>query len=449
MNITPASGSTGKVERLDTNGNVVYTYSISVSNIGPFIGTQSLLITCTAGSIDVVQSAAALSAAQSSTSSPSPILLIDSLGTPVPIARAARPTLYPKTRKLIAGVRNKRGAGGVIALIGDSTMRGKGAVNAGNYVGARPYSQPSQLAAMLSAQGINAKDNSIFGSGVFAATQADFSNYDSRISGSGWTTSGAFCMGGNVWQATGTATMTFSPTDALTTYDIFYIDVNSGATWSWDFGGAATNVVGNGTASGVGAKMKKVTITVPGGAATTPLNIKWVSGTVFVFGIVGRNTSTPELSIVNMGGDGWAATNWAGSTFPDYSTTLSLKLIAPTLTIMRLGINDWSASADVTVFKTKIQTVIDAAKVSGEVLIEASPYAKLTGSATQASMDAFIAAMRQLAADNGAEFNDNSKRWGAQADYAALGWYDPDGTHITADGLTDLAMSTGGILLSL
>nr|WP_315253177.1 SGNH/GDSL hydrolase family protein [uncultured Duganella sp.] len=415
--------------------------------IGPFSGTQKILITCAAGSIDAVVGDAVLGTAQALASAP--LVFFDALGTPTPIVRAVRPILYPMTRKALAGVRNKRGAGGIHAMVGDSTERGRGALNAGNYVGARPYSRPSQLAQFLTAMGINAKDNSFFGNGVFPATQADYNNYDTRFSGSGFTPSGANCMGGTAWQANSAAIMTCSPTDALTTYDIFYIDVNACATWSWDFGGAATNVVGTGTSSGIGGKMKKVTVSVPAGPATTPLNIKWVSGTVYVFGLLGRNLNTPEWSVVNLGGDGWAATNWAGSTFPDYSTTLSIKLLAPVLTTFRMGINDWQANKDVATFQAKMQIGIDAAKVSGEVILEASPYAKLTGGATQASMDAFITAMRELAFENNCDFYDHSKRWGGQAAYAAMGWYDPDDTHIKADGLTDLAVALGTPLLTL
>lgn len=364
-----------------------------------------------------------------------------------PVLRAARPSNYPHARKALANVRNGNG-NCKIAMIGDSTMLGRAAATSGSYTGARPYNQPAQLCKILTAAGLTANNNSLFGSGTVLSNLAAIEAYDTRLSGSGsgLSTTGSFCMGANSFTGSSAFTLSFTPTTALTNYEVYYVDSGTGS-FGIQIGSGSTTTV---TSAGSGNQLKA---TISAAASTSPLNISWISGTVYVFGFRGWNSAVSECSVVTMGWAGGGVTNWSLNTPATRCPISSLELFAPDLTVIRAGINDWvtSTSTPASTFVTDLTAVVAAAQVSGDVLIETSPYGSLTSAtpATQAQMNALVQAMEQVSAATGCDFNNNAIRWGSEAFMNTLGYYDTDQLHYVGLGYADIAKSTADYILSM
>jgi hypothetical protein len=367
----------------------------------------------------------------------------------VPASRAVVASQYPHARKALANVRS--GTSNMkVAMIGDSTMLGRAASTTNSYSGARPYNQPAQLAKYLTAAGVTANNNSIFGSGTVFTNLANITAYDSRFtgSGSGLSTTGAYCMGANVFQQNAASTLTFTPTSSLTNYVVYYID-QSGV-FTIDIGGSGTvTVTGGGTGSMLSA-------TISAAASTSPLNINWSSGTAYPFGMLGWNSAVPEVSVVTMGWAGGGVQNWSNtnpSNPASHNALASLTLFAPDLTIIRAGINDWITATNTNIgnFITQLTAVVTTAQASGDVLLEISPYGSTTSAtpATQAQMNAIVAAIYQVADANQCSVNNNVTRWGSATAMNALGYYDTDVLHYTKIGYADLAKSTFDYIMSM
>lgn len=360
-------------------------------------------------------------------------------GQKTPVARAVNPYAFQKARKAYAnvkmGVANMR-----VAVICDSTGVGRGAVTDNSYTGARPYCPAEQLAKYLTKLGITANCNSFFGTGVFAANSAQYNAYDSRVSWTGYAPTGAYCMGGNMLLATSAGSFTFQPAAGvnLTDYEVYYVDF--GANTSIDIGGAGTVTVPN-TNSGT---LKKTTITAA--ASNNPFHANWLTGNSYIAGVIGTNSAVPEVTIVNMCGSGWGATTspgWASS-FAAYSPITSLKLFAPDLTIVRALIND--APNDPVLFKTNMRVLIDAALISGDVMLEISPF---TGASVTAGQIAIRKALYELQLEYNCSLNDNTMRWADEATMESLGFFNADKTHMFRVGLSDLATSSLNMILSM
>lgn len=364
-------------------------------------------------------------------------------GLVAPVAALPSAAQYKKARKALANV--KAGLGNMkLLVIGDSTSVGFGAATASSYTGAKALCTPTQLAKYLTASGITAKANSFFGCNAFYFTSPTVAGlYDPKISGTaGWSNYGSSSLGGGAFHATAAATLTYTPTENTTTFDVYYWD--SVGTFSLDIGGAGTtNIVGGGT-----LLVKKATITAAAGLSA--LNIIWVSGSCFIHGVVSYNSAVPEISVMNAAWSGSKVADWNSAASPAFNLIAGITLLAPDLTIIRAGINDWNAATSPAAFITDLTNVVATAQLSGDVIIETSPYGALTGSpsAALATQQAMIDAMQSVALAKHCAFNNNAVRWGSQVEMNAAGYYS-DLTHYSGIGYSDLATSTLKYMLAL
>ena len=319
--------------------------------------------------------------------------------------------------------------------IGDSTT-------AGTLVPGRATSTPGRLAALLNTAGLSASDHSSFGD-AGKGTAANFVAYDPRWGlGSGWDVyaSADFrTLGGGMWSnQTTTNAASFTPTGNVDTFILHYARVGSPGSMTVDIDGAPS---GPGFASvntqGANA-MLTVTVTHATPGAHT-LNIKRVSGVIILVGVIAYNSTVPAVDVINCGWSGSLSTNWNVATWP-WSPINAITTIAPDMTRINLGINDWDAAqrTDITTFQTNIATITTTAKASGDVMLT-KPFPSDVSVASVAVQQQFCAAIGAVATAQSCEILDLQARFIDYVAAAAAGFTSNDNYHPSLEGYSDIA----------
>lgn len=276
-----------------------------------------------------------------------------------------------------------------VLILGDSVTLGKGSLPSGT--GRVNWNYASIAQRYLSAAGITCQRDYMAANG-----DGTSDTFDSRVTkGSSWASTGATGVGGNTFQATtNTNALSFTPTGIVNTFIVYYDQFGAGGTLSVDIDGVGTLTQSTSGANGIGSKI--ITASAPG---IHTVNVKWSSGgSVIIQNIEAYNSTINQLQIMTAG--------WGGATTADISNTVNaygplngLKNLAPDLTIIATGINDWGTSADTTTFTANYQALITAALISGDCAALIPPP---TNPATvpQATQDIYVAIIRSLAATN-------------------------------------------------
>ena len=319
---------------------------------------------------------------------------------------------------IMAGVSHE-----IVALVGDSTTKGAGAS------AITAYSR--YLADLLELSGIPATDDSIFGT-TFGG--ADLATFDTRLTfNGGWTNFGGISVGGPFFTTPSAGTVTFTPRRQIDTADIFDITASGAGSYNINFDGGASLLSVNQNAANAATKRS-----VSGSLGTHAINIVRAAGTNYFVGIAGYNSAKKSARLMNLG--------WSGSTAEQWDTNINawdpknyLKFIAPKLTILCLGINNWrlNGAAGVAAYKTAMLNLIAAAKVSGDVII-VTPSPSDVSDASMDTQALYIQAMYELADAADVPLIDLWSRWVSYAVRQPLGWMD-DVRHPTARGYADEA----------
>jgi hypothetical protein len=281
------------------------------------------------------------------------------------IKAAAFPTWRAAVARVLAGSGRGR-----IAVIGDSSEMGYGA-GVGNAVnGARLLSRPAQMASGLAKRGIPTSLDSWTGFGINIGgggmTYALVPAYDPRMSfGANWSadTASTNAFGGGIIQSSGgTAALVFTPTGTFDTIDVYYFTGvgNSSFDTSIDGGASLGTTSTNATQS-----IQKVTFTVARG--THAISITPSSTSLLQMqGIRAYDSTTPAVDVLIGAWGGSATAGWV-----DNSKTITaingLKYFAPDLTIIELGSNDEEALVSIPTIIANLQTLFNAANISGDV----------------------------------------------------------------------------------
>lgn len=331
--------------------------------------------------------------------------------------------------KVKAGTANAR-----VLFIGDSTTFG------GNSAGA--WITPnitSCLATALSAQGITATDNSFCGCSVAGATTGSRLGTDPRIVKGSWTASfvADYTLGGSILNISSGATpLTFTPAVAVDTFK--FIWQANGANGSIQIvagGGTPTTIPAN-TGGGL------TTTTVTNTLGVQALSATYQSGSTFyAIGVEAYNSAVKSVNIMNAGFWGTVVANWSTSS-QQFSPLQTLGYIAPDLTVITPGINDWGASTSVSSFTSNLQLIITKAQLSGDVILM-TPTPNNTNQSIQPN---YINALYQLAAANNCVLVDNYARWVSYAVSNPLGLYS-DTVHPTNVGYEDQASTLARVLI--
>jgi hypothetical protein len=364
-----------------------------------------------------------------------------------------RPNL-PKTRLGFARVR--AGTGSMkVALVGNSTTRGVCAGGLTTPHGLVAQSYPSALATALAAAGLPSRTDSLWGPGSSISgtngTMADLVTNDPRVtSGAGWVVNNAVSsMGGDLIQnATTTNALSFNPGTTFDTIEITYIRNSTADRFTVDIGaGTIYTSPGSGTVA-----ILQATISCTRGANT--LNIKCLrdaSTSLFLVSIRCYDSTIPKVELFNMGCNGVKAAYWTTTGAPavtPWATLSALEFIAPDLTIIDTGINDWNTGpTSISTYRSNVQAVITGAKLSGDVLLLGPNPTNTNGTGTPAVQATFLAALRDLAAINNVPYLDIPTLFTSYDIANASGWMG-DTTHPNTVGYNIIGQAVAKVLLA-
>jgi hypothetical protein len=351
----------------------------------------------------------------------------------------ASPLMLPKYRNSVA--KTRAGLGDTNALfLGDSTTYGRGTSSppAGNLTDCVTKYLAAQWQGYPAVNG-----NGIMGDGADVEVRTTIP--DPRITPGVWVANSATTLGGFLFKGTVGSPLVYAPGGAtpFNTFKVFYT-LSSGAGTFTATGGTAVNMVAAGNTA-----PQTAIVTAAATNTTNTLTCNLASGgPVNIIGIIPYNSAVSNVNIINAGWPASVAANWALNT-NTYSSLNVLGYLAPNLTIITAGVNDWGASTPtpVATFIASLQTVITEAMLSGDVILVSGTPSENTAQSLQ---NTYVVAMQQLAALNNIPFIDINGRWQSYAFTSAL---TPtpyfDGLHPNNVGYADQAIPIGKMLANI
>lgn len=294
------------------------------------------------------------------------------------------------------------------------------------------------LATFLTASGIPSNDNSFCGSS--AAGLGSRLTYDTRFTNSGWIQdTSILTLGGFAFEATASGnTLTYKPNASTNAFRIFYSTFPGiGSYTATVTGGSPVTINGNAAQS-----MTSIlaTTTTPSASNTLTL-VNSASSTVFMECVEAYNNTVNNVDIINAGYWGSESTSLTPSGSP-WGPIPAVSVIAPVLTIVEQGINDWDGSVPVATTIANIQAFIAAAQAAGSDVLLVTGTPNATNTALQAQQ---IAAMNQLAQTDKIPIVDINSRWVSYAASSPLGMY-IDTIHPNSVGYADQARAIANVL---
>lgn len=315
---------------------------------------------------------------------------------------------------------------GIILENGDSTGVGCGGGITANgttstylaqLTGARPYRPSNVVAGLMSAAGFPAIDAGFTGdhncNGLLA-----YSLYDPRLTynGTPWPAQGGLGhAGGNFLNANGSSVIqSFAPGFSVDRFVVIFY--NTGGTFNIQIDGATpANISAPGAT--VGASSVTLPLTNSGftravisaaSAGNRVLTMSATGATPVLQSIRAYNSGVAAIDIVNHSANSASSANLAASNVGGnmWSNIEALKFLAPKLTILREGINDANQGLSTASYQANLVTQINAAKLSGDVLIVWENAANPSTFASLASQDAMHDAAAATAAAQGVAFGD-------------------------------------------
>lgn len=305
---------------------------------------------------------------------------------------------------------NSGGAPVKVAFYGDS-LTGGALSGTGTTPQYRLNGFVPALAAILNAGGHPATWANAFGNACSGACSASSPGvWDSRLAGTGGFStdaSGVLTIGGLTSFTSVAGTLSFTTGVSTNTCDLWYYDAGT-QTFTTNVDGGTTISTVTGGASG---QLQKANITYALGPHT--VNIVWVNGNLHVIGFDCWDSTLNQMKFYNFGiGGAVAATlNTTGTV---YAPLTALEKIAPDLTLVTIGTNDWAAGNWTQAYNTALQGVITGAQLSGDVILF-SPPPSATAITAQANQALYVQNMAGLALANNVPYIDIFDTFGTQA----------------------------------
>lgn len=338
----------------------------------------------------------------------------------------ASPSNTRKWRKAVASAR--RGTTRAhIAVIGDSIVQG--------YNGDTPYYQKSWanlLAGLMDGWLGASNDTGVIGPMEWVSGPASENRFTVA---SGWSFSSSlggyqgFFNRGRAATLT-SATLLFSPPEACDRFRIYYQNQSTfGGTWSWsiDSGAQTGTQASNGT---TGLKTLDIAVSAGSGVHTLLLTPPGSSKNLYVHGIEAMIGTTGGCRVSRLSKNGVISSEAASA-----ESLAQFAYIAPDLTIICLGANDFTAQTALATYNTHLTNLITNAKTTGDVLVMIWPQLSASGTITQAQ---YVAEAKAVAAANSVPVFDLQDRWGSYSTANGLGLMS-DGTHPNGLGHYEIA----------
>lgn len=330
-----------------------------------------------------------------------------------------------------------------VLVIGDSTTAG--AISDAAEANYRPNSYVQQLASLLTYQGFTSCMTNALGNakGSQGANQG-IGIWDGRLTGTG-----SFALNPNDNHGVGglllgtasaaAGTLTFTPGVSTDTCDVYYYDQTAVFEINIDGEAALATVTGGGTNT-----CKKQTVTYAAGVHA--INVVWVSGGINIGGFDAYTAATKQIHLLNCG-QGSAKASTLASNSPNFAPGRWYAFIAPSLSIISLGINDWINSTAVATYSSSLQTIITNCLTSGDVILM-TPFPSATSQAALATQATYVDAMRTLAYTNNIPFIDENANLGSKVAMTGNG-YGSDENHPNYAGMTKIATDINAALASV
>jgi lysophospholipase L1-like esterase len=330
-----------------------------------------------------------------------------------------------------------------VIIVGDSTTA-NGYPNDG--LTSKQNSWPMKMGKKLDESYVSASHYNWFGANGYTLS-ADYEEFYPNLNFSGtWSNGASVSYGGFNWACNGAGPFiewTIEvPTDTI---EIYYITSAGLGTWNYQLDGGATTPV---VATGVNS-LQKITLNTTLGMHVVRIN--GVTGSCGLSGMAAFNSTEAGVDIYNGGWRGSTSGDWNVTTNP-WSSRNWINFLAPDLTIINLGINDWRdnvlAASD---YETNIQAFITEAKETGDCVIQLPFPSATTGSAnnfaSQAVQDSFRAYLLSLAESNDCPYIDTQELFGSHAQ-ASIDGYVTDALHSNTPGYDLIADQFVSLLLN-
>ena len=292
--------------------------------------------------------------------------------------------------KVRAGTANAR-----ILCVGDSTFAGTGDSTTATIPATK--SCPTRLAQILnttvtpSAVGLGIPPSILNG-------QAD----QRWTLGTGWATESNFGAGAAAsylgTASTGNLVYTPSPQVTCDGFYVYYLGNSTlGTLTCTASGGSSTPIL----CSSLSAGVYRTLISAGSASATNSLTIVGTVANNHVVGVEPVLSTKSQVLVGNAGVGSTLSGSWASSGTANFNAVPFIKTVAPDLTIISLGINDAANSASVATFSNNMQTIITAAKISGDVLLcDMPPSSSGIGGGGPALEATYLSVYANLAAVN-------------------------------------------------
>ncbi|WP_339112769.1 SGNH/GDSL hydrolase family protein [Thioclava sp. GXIMD2076] len=332
-----------------------------------------------------------------------------------------------KIRHALASVMQKLGNARV-ACVGDSNTMGW--QSGGVTIHRRALSYPAALSRFLAEYA--GTDLNTFGRALTGT--AGYEDYDPRVTLNGWLASGATSVGGEMWDgSTQTAPFEYLPESAWDTVDV-WVGLSSAGEMTIGVDGDET------TYTPAVGEVVKITYSAPS-LAVQALKLGYTSGASAVIGWSCYDSSTPGVEVLNMGRSGWRSDQYADAA-SFYSPLNALAAVAPDLTLVQLGLNDFNQNRDPELFRADMQTIIDTASQYSDLVLIVPMHPSY---ARTYSWSSYVAVIEELAEQNSVPVVNITGRFGTWSEADAAGFM-ADGLHPNAYGYGDTAALVSQLL---
>jgi lysophospholipase L1-like esterase len=323
--------------------------------------------------------------------------------------------------------------------------------------GARRYSVPWLLAKYLTARGLSACTDAVFGTNNVGATgggaAARYADYNRAITPGNWNADANYSVGGPMWTnaALDTSVLSITATQAFDSVEVYYARNSNTPDMEVSIGGGAYTTL-TGATGGVQV-ISRVVIASGAAPAIQSVNLRrkagGATGNIRVVGVAFHNSQAPRINIINLG--------WNGSTTFDHvaadnawSPINALPILAAganvKLAIINLGLNDtWPSnprgqSSTAAQYKANLRTIVQAAlaNVGSCILIKPTPQ-QLSTRDPNNLMPAYRTAIDEVAAEFGCGIFDLQALFVDYATANVAGGYMADDVHLRKRGYARIA----------
>lgn len=270
-----------------------------------------------------------------------------------------------KLKAAIARVTGGTGRG-MIVYAGDSITTGQGGGTGTNGItGARPFRFPSKVAELLTKAGIPTLDNGIESDNGAYVGGSSLAGYDPRVTAGGWqNAAGMNFSGGGFLRPSPDNPLTLT-IPAVDTFVV--IPYNSAVvTYTAQIDGAAPASGGSFSSTSAGSFTKAEVKAGSLGSHTISL-LGATSGAFRSVRAYNSAQSAFDTSVHSALGASSSQQASTGGT--NWNAVEALKFDAPDLTIIMVGTNDMFNAVDIGTYTSALQTLVNAGKVSGDVLL--------------------------------------------------------------------------------